>query len=373
MSVAFDSDVTLTLQAAFGDNPYTASPTWTDISSDLRAFEIVRGRSNFLDVVQAGTARFTLNNNAGAYDPTYVSGANYPNVKPMVQIRLAAVHNSITYYLFRGFVQNWHQVYNSDVQATCLVEAVDGMAVLAELKSSSSNVQELSSVRIGNLLDDAGWPAGWRDIDTGIETCIAYNADCQRILGLLQQVEKTEAGLFFIAGDGDATFQAQDYRSGLSVSATFGDDGAELPYQDVQIDYNLDQLYNKVEVIPWAGLPSTDSDATSISTYGERLLTVYDTLQHTVAAADDHAADLLAKFKDPKVNISRLSYMPQRAPSTLWPRALGDDLSTKYTVKKRPPAGNTISQDVYLEGIRHFVSVNSKVWNTELTLSQWAS
>ena len=31
---------TLTLEAAFDDNPLATSPTWTDISSDLRAFKI---------------------------------------------------------------------------------------------------------------------------------------------------------------------------------------------------------------------------------------------------------------------------------------------------------------------------------------------
>ena len=407
MSVAFDADVTLTLSVAFTSDPLDTSPTWKDVSSDLRGLTTFRGRNNFRDVVQTGTASFTLDNTSGAYDPSHTSGVNYPNVLPMRPIRLQAVHDTVTYDLFRGFVQNWNQEYPNQIDAEVRIDCVDAFFFLSMLKATSTESSELSSVRVGNLLDDAGWPAGDRDIGTGDVTMMGYAADCQPVLGLLQQVEKTEGGLFFMAGDGDATFQEQTHRAGLSVTAEFGDSGvtaddlansvadstswsgwvtgrtwtshgasmdvsatAELPYRDVEISYNMDQVFNKVDVVPYFGLPSTDSDATSITAYGSRLLRIYDTLQNSIPDAEAHAATMLARFKDPKVNVERLSFMPQRLEASLWPRAF-DELSTKYTVLRRPPAGNVIEQDVYLEGVRHQADARSKTWTTTFELSQW--
>ena len=46
MSVAFDSDVDLTVQVAFDNNPFDSSLSYTDISTYVRQFNTKRGRAN---------------------------------------------------------------------------------------------------------------------------------------------------------------------------------------------------------------------------------------------------------------------------------------------------------------------------------------
>ena len=54
MSVAFDSNVTLTIEVAFDSNPFDTSPSFTDISAFVRSFTTARGRVNELGQFGAG-------------------------------------------------------------------------------------------------------------------------------------------------------------------------------------------------------------------------------------------------------------------------------------------------------------------------------
>ena len=370
MSVAFDSDVTLTVEAAFGYAPL-ATPTWTDISAYARSLVIKRGRSHELDQVSASTLNMVLSNDDGRFDPTYTTGAYYPNVVPMVPVRVRAAYSAVTYDLFRGFVEAWPQDWPAFKDATVKLRAVDAFKLLRRIYTNTAEVQESSGTRIGNLLDDASWPAGWRDLATGDVTVAAYTPNCQDVLSLIRQVEKTEGGLFFIAGDGDATFQDQTHRAALSSSATFGDSGAELRYAGLTLGYDDHQIWNRVEVQPEGGATQSAEDATSISAYAKRTLKIHDTLHISGATALTFAQTIRDRYKDPHVRIDSITMTPRRDPSGLWPEALGAELSDKYTVTRRPPAGNTITTQVYVEGIDHRVNAADKSWTTSFNLSQY--
>ena len=56
MSVAFNSDVTLTIEIGFDSDPLDTSQTFTDVSTYIREFSIDRGRQHDLADYQTGTA-----------------------------------------------------------------------------------------------------------------------------------------------------------------------------------------------------------------------------------------------------------------------------------------------------------------------------
>lgn len=61
--------------------PFTASPTWVDITTDLRLTDSVtfnRGRTDARGQSQPGTLTLTLNNPSGNYTPGLASGAYHP-------------------------------------------------------------------------------------------------------------------------------------------------------------------------------------------------------------------------------------------------------------------------------------------------------
>src|SRR5262249_52375189 len=65
------------------------APVWTDISSKVLEIQIPGGRQYDLDTIQAGTCTLTLDTPDRRFDPTYTAGLYYPNVLPMVGIRVS--------------------------------------------------------------------------------------------------------------------------------------------------------------------------------------------------------------------------------------------------------------------------------------------
>src|SRR5215213_3092239 len=99
---------TITVEIAFATAPLAVTPTWTDVTAYVKSIpQIRRGRQNALTGIEAGTAVVVLDNRTRRFDPTYASGAYYPNVLPGRKIRISAVYNSTTYYLFTGFIDTW--------------------------------------------------------------------------------------------------------------------------------------------------------------------------------------------------------------------------------------------------------------------------
>ena len=56
MSVAFDTNVNITVEVGFDNNPFDSSITFTDISTYVRQFTTKRGRQNELGQFGGGTA-----------------------------------------------------------------------------------------------------------------------------------------------------------------------------------------------------------------------------------------------------------------------------------------------------------------------------
>ena len=69
MSVAFDSDVTITCEIAFDSDPLDSSQSYTDVSSFLRGFKTTRGRASNLTQFQHGSAVIQLDNSDNRFSP----------------------------------------------------------------------------------------------------------------------------------------------------------------------------------------------------------------------------------------------------------------------------------------------------------------
>ena len=118
------------VEIAFSDGPYVASPTWTDVTSDVRGMNIDRGRSDDWGTFY-GSASVVLNNRQRTYDPFYTSGPYWDattgktKLVPRRQIRISAVYGGTTYPVFRGFIGGWPPVwtdagYDSTVTLSCM-------------------------------------------------------------------------------------------------------------------------------------------------------------------------------------------------------------------------------------------------------------
>jgi hypothetical protein len=252
---------------------------------------------------------------------------------------------------------------------TVTIQAVDGTKVLNLQKDSSAQTAENSGTRVGNLLDEAGWPAGLRTLGTGAVTVPALTPDCATVLTLIRQVKDSEAGQFYIAADGKAVFRNRTWRSGLSSLATFGSGAGEVPYQGITTDYDDTQIWNRIEVYA-SGLPSYSSSTASQDSYGIRTLSFLEILLPDTTSADDLADVYRDRYKDPKERVESLTLKPE-ASALSWPQVLGRDLSEKVTVKYVTNAGVTKTAVSYIEGVNHRVSMSPRRWETRWKLSQY--
>jgi hypothetical protein len=119
---------------AFDDGPYVLSPTWTEITSSVRSMSIDRGRSGDWDTF-SGSATVVLNNRARLFDPFYTSGTYYGKLLPRRQIKIEATYSSVTYSVFRGFIDGWPPTWtDAGGDSTVTLSCYDAMQLLAQVQ-----------------------------------------------------------------------------------------------------------------------------------------------------------------------------------------------------------------------------------------------
>lgn len=121
------------VEIAFGasDTPYTLSPTWTDITSDVRSMSVDRGRSDDWGSF-SGSATIVLDNRERKYDPFNPSSPYNGKLTPRRQIRIRATYGGSTYDVFRGFVDGWPaQWQEAGKDSTVSLSCFDALQLLA--------------------------------------------------------------------------------------------------------------------------------------------------------------------------------------------------------------------------------------------------
>jgi hypothetical protein len=160
--------------------------------------------------------------------------------------------------------------------------------------------------------------------------------------------------MLFVAKDGDVTFLDDGHRSASpwnTVQATFDDDGTDLPYRDLTVDYSETFLYNTIQAARVGGEISSSTDSTSISRYRERLLQLSELPLTTDSDVSAIATAVLAKYKDPMTRITSVSMF---LTSTAMIAAVLDlELADRVRIYRTHPAGGArIDQTAFVQKIQ---------------------
>ena len=364
---------------ALTTNP-TATPDWADVTAYVEAFGLQRGRQSELDTPQAGTCSIVLNNRDRRFDPTYTAGPYYGTLLPMRRVWLRAGYGGAAYDLFHGYVQRWPQTWEGYEDARVTLQATDALGVLGHFELNGAFGVQQSGERINVVLDAAGWQTGtgWvldeslLDVSTtlgpvsdrnipygnsGVQAAVLANTNA---LAHVQEVERTEAGLFFAAKDGTLTFHPRHRRLGSAAQtpfATFGEQAGnnELPYRDVVLEYDDARLWNDVRVTRTGGVQQTAADPAAQAAYFVRTYSL-NTLLNSDAEALSEAQYLLARYKQPATRVTALTVSGYEPAGTVWPQLLGREMGDCVLVRRRPPAtglgGPAIEQRSWIEGLR---------------------
>ena len=399
MSVAFDSNVNLTVEVAFDSNPFDTSPSFTDISAYVRSFSTNRGRINELGQFGAGRATLVLSNADNRFNPTNTSSPYYDSstgktkIQPLKRVKISAVYDSSTYRLFEGFLDKIPVTYpasgndsvvtftvsdafrifrQGDIQAKGFRLGLPGFSEIGQSTrlSFTPNTNELSSTRITNILNAVGWPSDRRDINTGTLQ-VGTQQSTDNVLTALQECETAENAQLFVASDGKVTFRNRDYRlsntKAINVQATFSNDGSNLPYVDVAVSFDDEEIINVYEWTRESGTTQYVADADSVLSYG-----AFVNQKSTINISNANVASIIqqkiAETSTPIKRFEKLVINP-RQNTLLWNQALGREFGDRIKVKVVNPNGSSFEDEVLIESIQHNVSALAQSWSWTLTLS----
>lgn len=398
MSVAFDSNVNITVEIAFDSDPLDASLSYTDISTYVRSFQTSRGRSNELGQFPAGSCSVLLSNIDNRFNPTNASSPYYDSstgktkIQPLKRIRISAVYDSQTYRIFEGFLDTIPVKYPaSGSDSTVTLKATDGFRLMKQSDIAGKGFRvgltgfsevgqstrlgmtfpnELSSTRVSSILSAMGWPSDRKDIQTGTLQ-VGTQQDTDNILTAIQECELAENAQFFIAKDGKATFRNRDYRLSnvlaTDVQATFSNDGSNLPYTDVGVSFDDQEIINVYEWTREGGNTQYIADASSVIDYG-----AFTSQKSTINVSDPNVASIIqqkiAETSTPIVRFDNLIVNP-RQNTLLWNQVLGREFGDRVKVKVVNPDGSSFDDELWIESISHNVGASSQTWSWSVTLS----
>jgi hypothetical protein len=333
-----------------------------------------RGRKDIGDQFSAGTMTFTLDDTlaGGILNPLYSSS---PFVDPAGQFTLAPLRRvSLGRYdatntfvtLFAGQIVNYDYSYELGGNDTVTVYCADDFYLLAQTAMAEFNVSEqLSSARLSAVLDlpEVAYPALSRNINTGTQTlggASAYTVpDGTNVKAYIDQIQAAEQGRIFMARDGVLNF---DPRIGNTLSgsvADFHDDGTNIPYNNLAISYNADQIVNRASVTildnsgpgpGGAATPQVADDLASQAKYLIQTVSITNSLLHNDTAAAELATYLLvgepnATFTGVQTDYPMLTTAQREALALV---DIGDTITITNTI-----AGGEVAQELSVEGIEH--------------------
>jgi len=397
MPASFDSNVDIKVEVAFDSEPFASSQSFTDISSYVRYFDISRGRSHELGDFRAGTLSFSVSNQDNRFNPSqtthfYDSTNNRTKITPLKQVKVSAIYDSSTHVIFRGFldvvpVKFLAEGADSIVTFTAIdafrlfqsqtLQSVGwrvGRTGFTELGQTTrlgyGDSAELSSVRVSRILNAIGFPSALRTIGTGTKN-VQQQALTTNVLAGLKACETAENGQFFISADGKATFRNRAYKftNALATTsqATFSNSGSNLPFTDVQVSFDDNEVINNYSWTRSGGSTQFIADADSILRF-----TALNSSESTINTSDADVLSIiqqkLSETAIPIIRIDSLQINP-RQNTSIWTQALGREIGDRITVNIVNTDGSTFSDELFIESIKHSVNASSQTWNWTLTLS----
>ena len=359
---------------------FTLGPgtSYADVTDGAVSIRSMRGRQDIGDQFTYGTMTFVLNDSlAGGifspYDtssPYYDPATNLPGLAPLRKVRFSRYDSSNNKeYLFIGYIVNYDYEFGAPgEQSFITVMCADYFYILAQTRMNAwSPSEELTGARYNNVLDltEVAYPSGaaYRDISAGTVTLggsAAYDVpQGTSVATYANDINLAEQGRVFISRDGVFTTQNRLGNTLSGSVADFHDDGTAIPFNNVDISFQADQVKNYAAVTH-AGATSAEiaEDAASRATYLTQSIFIDNSLVHNDAAALALAQYLIVGEPEPRFNYvgSHFAMMSNAQRDTCAIIDIGDTI----TVQKSIQTGATsyeLAQELSVEGIQ---------WNVDL-------
>jgi hypothetical protein len=332
-----------------------------DVTQYVASITIDRGKSRELDRFSAGQLKVVFHNDNRWFDPFYTDSPYFEQFVPKRQVVITS--NGVTQYT--GYIDDIDLEYNlGNTKSYASITCSDAFSRLSSTELDAfTNTVQLSGARIEAILDrpEVSWPAADRNIDAGQQTMQADTVtENTNTLSYLQLVEQSEPGALFIGKDGRVTFKDRVNLPSASGALLFSDDASGINYDEIQVIYGSENLYNRVVITREGGTPQTADGTFSQSVYGIQVLSQDGLLINDDADALVLANFLIQKYELPELRFSSVGMTLEDKSSSVQNSLLALEINDIVQVKFTPNGiGDPIIENAIITGITHQIGINS--------------
>jgi hypothetical protein len=350
------------------------STEFASVIDGATGISVFRGRRDIGDQFTAGTMSFDLNDTftGGIFNPFDTQSPYFntddavPGIAPMRKVVLSREGEE----LFNGYIVDYSYNFNLGGLDTVSVSCADDFYLLSQTYMNEFNVTEqLASARVSAVLDlpevNAFTGVGERSIATSTITlggAAAYTVPYgTSVAAYMAKINESVQGRIFIARDGTFTFQDRIGNTLSASSADFHDDGTNIPYDNVGISFEANQVINRAAVEhAGATSPEIAEDLASQATYFIQTTAISGALVHNNTAALELANYLLVGQPEARyTNVSTLfASLTDAQRDTVAILEIGNTI----TIEKSFTSGVTITslaQELAIEGIQHEIDLST--------------
>jgi hypothetical protein len=376
ISVSFDftSGATFGYPFTIGDPVYglmgvgtlasttTPEPT-VDLTPNVRAISIRRGRNVLRDTYEAGQAIIRVYDPDGSWNPQNVNSVYYPFLTPLRKLRVSATVGGVGYFLFSGYTTDYKYSYDQSenvgyVDITCF-DAFRLMQQAGLGTVASAGAGQDTGTRIDKILDQVSWPTSMRDIDTGNTLCQADPGTSRTSLDALKNAEFSEQGAFFIDSQGTAVFINRN-----NVIAKYGETPIEfdqttgIPYTNLVFAFDDKLIINSAGMTIVGGTEQVSENAASIAKYFSHQLNETNLVAQTNADALDIAKIYVATRAETTIRIDAMT-VDLLDPAVPTATMLDLDYFSNLKITNVQPDGSTIVKTLQCQGLDWNITPNS--------------
>ena len=344
-----------------------------DVSNQVDSIQTSRGRNAQADQFQTGQLSLRIVDQNGDFNPQNPSSPYAGLLNPMRKVQITATYSGVTYPIFSGFITGYSTTtpkFTGDVVYTTIT-AVDAfrLAQNAQISTvSGATAGQPSGTRINKILDQIGWPASMRDVDTGLTTMQADPGSPRTALEAMQTVELSEYGSLYVDANGEFVFQDRAFTTS-SVNATpvvFNDDGTGIEYFNAIWLLNDVLIYNSAQITRAGGTTQNAINQASIDKYFVHSYNQQNLLMETDAVALDYAQAYVASRAETTTRCDAITldlYTSNYNAGII--AALDLEFFDPVTITTTQPGSSTLTKTLQVFGVAHSITPNS--WKTQFT------
>lgn len=324
-----------------------------DVTDKVIDYQITRGKSRQLDRYPAGRLAVNLDNNDRTFDPLFTASPYAGQIIPRRDVRVTS--DGVVQY--RGVIDDWNLSYRPSGNSEAQIVASDSLTIFAnQVLSPGTATAQFTGERVEAILSstEVNWPVDKRDIETGQQFLQADVIPANtNVLEYLQIVTQSEPGSLFVGKTGDLVFKDRQGDQSSAQITLLADDGTGIPYQEIQVVYGAELLYNQVIVSRLNGGTATANNLASQTTYGITTLTLENLLMDSDADADDLAQYLVGLYAEPEYRFEtvtvELTVLSEADRLKILALELGDTVQVKFTPNDIPPAISRFAEVIKLD------------------------